>query len=168
MGIISFAQFVQGASRKTAILDTNLLILHVTANVDLQLINSFKRVKSNFVLEDVEMLAWVLDQFAEIVTTSYVLTEASNLGNGLTGRQRDEWFKALALYSASSRETHVSTTLLGTKSETVRFGFADSALHELSEDSVVITAEYRLSGYLEDRNAAVLNFNHLRPLWMMR
>lgn len=167
MAILTFEAFVADASRRTAILDTNLLILLITARVGPRLLLHFKRVKS-FASEDVALLTWVLSRFANVVTTSYVLTEASNLGNSLSGSDRAMWFTELARYATLATEAHIPTSLLGSQPETIRFGFADSALRQLSKEFVVVTAEHRLSGYLEDRDAQVLNFNHLRPLWMIK
>ena len=166
MNVLDFDSFVPGASKKTGLLDATLLVLHIAGRVDLSLLQSFKRVKSNFTQQDVILLNWILTQFREILTTSYILTEVSNLGNSLSGRQRNLFYANLASYAVTSREAHVSTTQLGAQSETVRFGFADSALCQLCRQSVIITSEYRLSGYLADQGKQVLNFNNLRPLWM--
>lgn len=168
MGVLEFDSFVTGAKRKDAILDANMLVLDISSKVDLSLLKTFKRVKSMFTVEDAALLQWTLSQFREVVTTSYILSEASNLGNSLSGHQRDRWFAHLAEYGAIIREIHVPTQLLGRQIETTKFGFPDSALKQLSHATVVITAEYRLSGYLENQGTQVLNFNHLRPLWMMR
>ena len=166
MSVLDFNSFVPQASKKTGLLDANLLVLHISSRVDLSLLESFKRVKSSFTTQDTVLLDWILAQFKEILTTSYILTEVSNLGNSLSGRQRDLFYSALAAYAVSSRETHVPTAQLGANAETVRFGFADAALCQLCRESVVITTEYRLSGYLADQGKQVLNFNNLRPLWM--
>jgi hypothetical protein len=168
MGVLDLGSLFEGAGRKEAILDANMLVLDISSRVDVSLLHTFKRIKSMFTLEDVALLRWTLSQFREVVTTSYMLSEASNLGNSLTGRQREQWFTELASYGKLVRETHIPTKLLGQQIETIRFGFPDSALKQLSGSTVVITAEHRLSGYLEDRGGQVLNFNHLRLLWMMK
>jgi len=168
MGVLELDSLFEGAGRKDAVLDANMLVLDISSKVDLSLLQTFKRIKSMFRVEDVALLQWTLRQFKEVVTTSYMLSEASNLGNCLSGHQRDKWFAQLAAYGKLVREAHIPTQLLGGQIETVRFGFPDSALKQLSNTTVVITAEHALSGYLEDRGGQVLNFNHLRPLWMLR
>jgi len=166
MGVLEFDSCVRDASRKVAILDTNLLILHITGKVDPSLLLSFKRVKE-FTLEDIIILDWTLSQFANVVTTSYVLTEASNLANALTGEKRRAWFAELASYAVVTRERHAPTASLGNLPEAISFGFADAALCFLNKQTVLITAEYRLYGHLVSTSSEVLNFNHLRSLWML-
>lgn len=158
MSVLDFDSFVPGASKKTGLLDANLLVLHIAGEVDLSLLQSFKRVKSNFTEQDVVLLDWIVTQFREILTTSYILTEVSNLGSSLSGSQRHLFYARLASYAVTSREAHVSTAQLGAQTETIRFGFADSALCQLCRESVVITSEYRLSGYLADQGKQVLKF----------
>jgi len=148
-----------------AILDSNLLILWITAQVGFESLYQFKRVKT-YTRQDILLLAWLLSQFKGVVTTSYVLSEASNLANELTGSLRDSWFSGLAEFAKVTAEAHVATQILGVRSETVRFGVADSALSYLSDEYTLITSEYRLSGYLESVGQQVLNFNNLRPLWI--
>lgn len=82
------------------------------------------------------------------------------------GPSKKAWFQELARYAVLSEEAHVPTKLVGQKPETVRFGIADSTLSHLSENYTLITADRHLSGYLEDSGKQVLNFNHIRPLWM--
>lgn len=166
MGVLDFDSYIKDAQRKVAILDTNLLILHVTGKVDPSLLLSFKRVKS-FTPEDIIVLDWTLKQFADVATTAYVLTEASNLANELSGKKRQVWFEQLASYALVTRETHAPTAVLGSLPEAVDYGFADAALCFLNKETVLITTEYRLYGHLASRSGEVLNFNHLRSLWML-
>jgi hypothetical protein len=167
MGELDLEPFVSDAGRKTAILDTNLLLLHLTAALDPGMLATFKRVNA-FTIQDAILLELVLDKFAGVVTTAYVLAEVSNLANSLSGPQRSAWFERLAEFCLLTKENHVATTLLGDRVETVRFGVADSALAYLSDSVVLLTAEHRISGYLQDRGKQVLNFHNLRPIWLLQ
>ena len=152
--------------RRKAILDSNLLVLLVTASVDLALLKTFKRVK-NYEPGDARLLLWLLGQFSSTVTTSYALAEASNLAGELSGWRRQQWYEGLARFARVTSEAHVPTALLTDHDLFVPFGVTDAALGILSEEHVLITAEYRLSGRLAETGRYVLNFNHLRPLWML-
>jgi hypothetical protein len=167
MGELDLEAFVPDFRRKTVILDANLLVLSLTASTDQSMLKTFKRVGA-FTFEDALLLEWLLTQFAGIVTTAYVLAEASNLGNALSGANRDAWFAKLAQYSILTMEAHIPTKSLGDCPETIRFGITDSALTQLSVNFVLLTAEHRISGYLQSINKQVLNFNNLRPYWMLR
>jgi hypothetical protein len=158
---------ISDARTKTAILDTNLILLMVSTRVGLHRFGSFARVKA-FTIDDARLLLWILSHFKGVATTAYVLAEVSNLANKLSGTLRDEWFTELAKYAIVTDEAHVPTQVVGAKSETIRFGIADSALSHLSQNYTVITAEFRLSGYLEKLGREVLNFNHLRHIWMTK
>jgi hypothetical protein len=164
---LDLSPFVLNASRKTAILDTNLLLLSISSRVGSQNLKQFKRVKS-FSEQDMLLLAWILEQFKGVATTAYVLAEASNLANEMFGLVRDKWYTELAQFALITHEAHVETQTLGKRIETIEFGVTDSALSYLSDDYTLITSEYRLSGYLQEAGKEVLNFNHLRPLWIFQ
>lgn len=155
--------FLRDAGRKIAILDSNLLLLWVTSRVGLPL-DRFKRVKA-FEVQDVLLLNLLISRFKAVATTAYVLAEASNLANELSGTSRNAWFDELAKFAVLTNEAHVSTRSLD-PDMVIRFGITDAALKNLSTTHTLITAEYRLSSYLSDIGGSVINFNHLRPLWM--
>jgi hypothetical protein len=167
MGELNLEPFIKDAGRKTAILDTNLLLLKLTAALNPKMLLTFKRI-GTFTIQDAILLELVLAKFAHVVTTAYVLAEVSNLANALSGDQRQDWFMKLASFALMTEESHVPTRLLGTRNETIRFGIADSALASLSETVVLITAERPLSGYLQSQGKQVLNFHNLRPLWLLQ
>jgi hypothetical protein len=69
-------------------------------------------------------------------------------------------FSELARFAVITDEAHVGTQSL-LSNEVIRFGVTDAALSNLSMNYTLITAEYRLSGYLADSVRRVINFNHL-------
>ena len=97
MGELSRYRFLDNTVAKAALLDANLLTLRLSVRTDPDLLKTFKRI-NQFVLEDALLLEWILEQFPVIVTTAYVLAEASNLGNSLHGVTRNAWFLQLASY----------------------------------------------------------------------
>ncbi|MEO7029064.1 MAG: hypothetical protein ABI147_06640 [Acidobacteriaceae bacterium] len=160
-----FDLYLDGAERKIAILDSNLLVLWVTSMLPTGAMGRFKRVRT-FTGEDVLLLRWLLGCFKSVATTAYVLAEVSNLGNELSGLLRDSWFAELAQFAIVTNEAHCGTQTLDAE-VTIKFGITDAALFELSETYTLITAEHRLSGYMSSMNRNVINFNYLRPIWML-
>lgn len=156
---------IENASSKTVILDSNLLLLRISFQVGLRRFRHFPRIQT-FTEGDALLLDWTLGQFRSAVTTAYVMAEVSNLANKLSGQLRDDWFETLANYAITTTEHHVPVRTLGNKTETVRFGIADSALSVLVEDHVLLTSEYRLWGYLKSLGLEAVNFNHLRSGWL--
>ena len=146
---------------RSALLDANMLLLAISADVGFSRLRNFGRLQV-FVEEDVQPLNDLLSRYARVMTTAYVLAEISNLANKLSGRLRDEWYTALARYTITIPEQHVATADVGRLPELTRFGVTDAALCELAKTHTIITAEYRLSGYLRSLGLDVINFNHLR------
>jgi hypothetical protein len=146
---------------QVAVLDANLIVLLITAQVDLDLFSSLKRVRM-FTQSDIPVLRWLLLQFGAVATNSYVLAEASNLGNGLTGFKRRLWFEQLERFTVETVEAHVPTQQLGSSLLIVPYGITDAALGSMPDNHVLITAEHRLSGHLVSNGRQVLNFNHFR------
>ena len=163
MGELSAALLSGGFAAKTAVLDTALLAVQLTALTDYNLFRSFKRVGA-YTFEDAVLITWLLDQFHKVVTTAYVLAEVSNLGNALSGFHRDAWFAKLAGYALLTEELHVPTGELGSRSQTLRFGIADSALSRLAEDCVLITADFRLAGFISSDGGQVLNYEQIKAV----
>ena len=145
------------------LLDSNLLLLWVTAQYDPRLLRTFKRVQM-FTQDDAILLAWVVDRFKAIVTTSHVVTEVANLANSLTSRSRVGWFTALAEFSQISIEHTEPLNSLAQREEFVRFGVTDCALSHLAGSYQVLTTDYRLSSYANAAGTAILNFDDLRSM----
>jgi hypothetical protein len=64
--------------RKGLLVDTNVLVLYVVGNLDLDLIAKHKRTEK-FIAEDYHLLDRFLRQFKTLITTPNVLTEVSNM-----------------------------------------------------------------------------------------
>ena len=120
------------SGRDYALLDTNLLILEVSARVGPHVLGSFRRISTDFTAKDVRLLLAILSRFKAARTTAYVLAEASNLASGLTGSLRNAWFGELAQFALTTEEAHVSTKVIGSQAEFTRFGVADTALAYLA------------------------------------
>jgi hypothetical protein len=73
---------LSGSRERLLLLDSNLLLLWITARYDMRLLATFKRVKMS-TQTDAFLLTWIIDQFKSVVTTTHVVTDVSNLGNAL-------------------------------------------------------------------------------------
>lgn len=89
--------------RRVAVLDANLVVLLITACVDIDLFSFLKRVR-NFTPKDIPVLISLLVRFGAVATNSYVLAEASNLGNELTGFKRRLWYEQIERFASETRD----------------------------------------------------------------
>jgi hypothetical protein len=149
---------------KPAILDSNLLLLHWCTSFDRELVNSFKRLNS-FQIEDIELLDEALTIFSVLRTTPHVLTEVSNLANSLPKWMKDDWSEHFSSQIQVVPEEWIpaSTIAMG---DFMWLGLTDAALVELATTHVILTIDFPLSNLLESRGMNVINFTHLRSLWL--
>ena len=153
---------------KSIALDSNLLLVLIAGSMGAQLFKSFKRV-SGYRMEDYELLVRLLGSFSVLITTPQVLTEVSNLANGLRESYRYDWNTHFAALVGSEknigvREQWNPAAELALKPDFLPFGLTDTALVELASQALVVTEDYRLSGSLKTRGIPVLNFGDLRKL----
>ncbi len=158
MSSSSLRALLNGARQRLLLLDSNLLLLWLTARYDMRLLGTFKRVQM-FTQDDALLLAWVIDQFGAMVTTAHVVTKASNLSN-----TRNGWFKSLADFCLTVAEDSHSLASLAVKDEFIQFGVTDCALSSFSKQYQVLTTDYRLSNALSSTGQSVLNFADLRKM----
>lgn len=146
---------------KTALLDTNILLLWLVALAEPAILDDFKRVQ-NFDREDVLHLRKLLAKFSEIHTTPHVLAEASNFVDQSPPRWRSVLTETLKAFIRAVPETHDAAVKLIDRPEFNSFGLTDTALSKLSAEAVVITVDFRLSGKIEASGGNAINFNHHR------
>lgn len=154
---------LSGSGQRLLLLDSNLLLLWITARYDPRLLATFKRVRM-FTQDDAALLAWIIDQFQAVITTTHVVTEASNLGNSLSSNSRLGWFTLLSEFSQGAQEETRALSSLGALDEFVRFGVTDCALCALAGKYQVLTIDRRLSNYSRAAGNAILNFDDLRQM----
>ncbi|MGA2673353.1 MAG: hypothetical protein ABSE99_08995 [Terracidiphilus sp.] len=149
---------------KPAILDSNLLLLHWCASFDSDLVRSFKRLNS-FQPEDVVLLSETLKVFSAVRTTPHVLTEVSNLANSLPKWRKENWSNHFSRQIQVIPEEWTAAATLAT-SDFLPLGLTDAALAALAKTHVILTLDFPLSNSLESRGLNVINFTHLRSLWL--
>jgi hypothetical protein len=149
---------------KAAILDSNLLLLLLCASFDRELVSSFKRLNS-FQSEDIELLSETLKVFSVLKTTPHVLTEVSNLANSLPGWIKPDWSKHFSTQVQVIPEEWLSAAYIAS-GDFMWLGLADAALVALAKTHVVLTIDFPLSNSLESQGLNVINFTHLRSMWL--
>ena len=145
---------------KRVLLDTNLLLLFLIGSFERTRIGRFKRT-AGFSEKDFDILAALVASFQVIVTTPHVLTEVSNLANSLPEHLKTLWAEHFALRAATLTEIFEPAVEVMREESFLAFGLTDAAIHRVSTDTLVLTEDFRLSGYLISQGVAVLNFNEL-------
>lgn len=149
---------------RPAILDSNLLLLRWCASFDSELVKSFKRLNC-FQQEDIELLSETLKVFSAVQTTPHVLTEVSNLANSLPKWIKEDWSEHFSKQIQIISEEWTSAATIAT-GDFMWLGLTDAALAQLATTHVILTLDFPLSNTLESRGLNVINFTHLRSLWL--
>jgi len=145
---------------KRVLVDTNLLLLYLVGGFERKRITRFKRT-AEFSESDFEVLASFLAAFRTIVTTPHLLTEVNSLANGLPDDLKPFWADHFALIAKTFLEIYEPAESLMRQPSFVHFGLADAAIHGASEDTLILTEDFRLSGFLRSQGISVLNFRDL-------
>jgi len=152
---------------KTVLLDSNLLLVLMAGALGAQIFTRFKRV-SDYTIKDYELLVRLVRSFSVLLTTPHILTEVSNLANGLPSWCKSDWsanFASLFVSNRGSiqvRECWTPAAELARMPEFFAFGIADCAIAGQSNQALIVTEDYRLSGKLRSRNVPVVNFRDIR------
>ena len=152
---------VQPYLGRCAVLDTNVLLLHLLCTLDFSLLTSFKRL-GMFEEYDYLLLSELLKLFPAWCTTPHVLTEVSNLANSLPGWRRSSWTELFSQRIQLIPELFEDSARIASDASAIRFGLTDAALASLAKAHLVVTVDWPLTGFLESRNLAVLNLQHLK------
>ena len=126
--------------------------------------SSFKRLNC-FQIEDIELLSETLKVFSAVRTTPHVLTEVSNLANQLPSWIKDDWSEHFSRQIQLIPEEWIPAATIGAD-EFMWLGLTDAGLATLAQTHVILTLDFPLSNSLESRGLNVINFTHLRSLWL--
>jgi hypothetical protein len=148
--------------RRGLLVDANLLLLFFVGVANPEEIPRFKRT-NHYTLEDFELLGEFVARFERVVVTPHILTEVSNLAGQLPDHAKPGVFSALTIGLEHLDERHTVALELSKHESFSRFGITDSAvLAHARDELLVLTDDFRLSGYLQSLGVDVFNFNHLR------
>jgi hypothetical protein len=149
---------------KPAILDSNLLLFNWCAGFNPHLVTNFKRLNS-FQMEDIDLLSETLKLFPVLRTTPHVLTEVSNLASQLPSWIKDDWSEYFSMQIQVIPEEWTPAATIAT-GDFMWLGLTDAALASLADTHVILTLDFPLSNSLESQGLNVINFTHLRSLWL--
>jgi hypothetical protein len=152
---------------KRAILDSNVLLLYLVAEFDISLVGSSYKRLSTFQVQDIVLLRWLFQRFSSVATTPHVLTEVSNLSNQMPEWVKVRWFPWFGQRLAEFAELALASREIGQLESFHRFGLTDAGLAQLADKYVIVTNEWPLTGFLESRKLPVINFTHLRQIWLL-
>ena len=143
--------------------DTNLLVLFVTGNVDEEIIGKHRRLRE-YTRNDYAALIREIDQYNRILVTPNTLTETSNLLAQHGEPERSRLLERLRVLIHETEEIIVASTEASDDDAFHRLGLTDSALIQLaSQDTPLLTVDFDLYyAILQRRENAVVNFTHLR------
>jgi len=149
---------------RSALLDTNLIVLLIVGLAGKQFITTHKRTK-DFIEEDYDLLVQTINNFDRLWITSHCLSEVSNL----LKQTHEDFAKKLMLVFAQfadhMKESHISKSKIFENELVFRLGVADTGFVEKSR-KVTCSFTTDLDLYLElcRLGRKVINFNHLRML----
>ena len=117
---------------------------------------------------DYLLLSELLKLFPAWCTTPHVLTEVSNLANQLPDWKKASWAELFSRRIQLIPELFEDSSQIASDASAIRFGLTDAALISLAKTHLVLTVDWPLTGFLESRNLAVLNLNHLKGIELTR
>ncbi len=147
------------------ILDTNLLILYIVGIHDPERIEKFKRTNA-YSIEDFELLVEFIRPFGGFSTTPNVLTEVSNLIEGV--KYNDLLLlTTLGSITINVLEEHYveSREMMHEENNKafIKFGLSDAVLYGLAQRNyLILTDDLDFCAYLQYKQLPALNFNNLR------
>lgn len=146
------------------LVDTNLLLLYFVGLYNPSLIPQFKRTRI-FTVNDFDVLQNFIALFSKVVTTPNILTEVSNLSNQLAENHHADYYAVFASRLIVLEEQYVASADVCALNHFKKFGLTDSGIVYLVKDKyLVLTDDFRLSGFLQSTGIDTINFNHIRDL----
>lgn len=146
------------------LIDTNLLVLLAVGLVDPNLISKHKKLNA-YTDQSFKILFGIFTSCRKILISSHIIAETSNLmTHGMYGELETNVFLALKgiIDLEVFHELHIQAEHITKNESYLKYGISDSGLLELIKEKIVLlTDDYRLSGYAESKGLDVLNFNHL-------
>lgn len=152
------------ATIRSAIIDTNLLLLLIVGDVDPNWLEKHRRTRQ-YTPEDYTALEALLRHFTALATTPHILAETSNLLSQTDVPRRIRLRERLADYVALAEEVTTSADSIVIHRAYVRVGITDVAIRlAAAGHHLVLTDDVALYLMLLEENIDVINFTHHRRL----
>jgi predicted nucleic acid-binding protein len=152
---------------RSALLDTNLLVLLIVGSTSEAHIVKHKRTRSYDVQSFRLLRDTLVGNFTKLITTPHVLAESSALLRQCAEPLRSHLTETLAHWASESREEYLPAEQVVLRPEYMRLGLTDAAIiAQASREIVLLTDDLQV--YLEAAQAGVQaeNFTHLRDAYL--
>jgi hypothetical protein len=144
------------------LLDTNIALLLVVGNHNPAMLPNFKRT-AQFAPEDHATLRRILARFNSVVTTPAILAEVNSLASRFGEPVKTEVLRTFSKTVKELSEEYMPSAIIADDAEFARFGLTDTNIKLVAAGRfLVLTDDYRFSGYLAANQIAAVNFNHIR------
>ncbi len=146
------------------VVDTNILLVYLIGLHDPDLIPRFKRTQT-FSKEDHQLLVLLFARFRRIITTPGILTEVNSLAGQLAGDVKSSFFGTFQKQIMLLEEQHTASKDVCVHAQFAMCGLTDAAIMTIAAIGLlVLTDDFRLTGYLQKLAIDHINFNHIRFL----
>ena len=156
-------------ARKTGLLlDANLLVLYVVGRYDPKRIAQNKRT-NNYTSEGFDLLVDFMNQFRHLATTPNILTEVSNLLEGVSYEYGPVLSMLPELIKGFVELHEPSHSIMISKNKAfVKFGLSNTVCCRVVEQNyVLLTDDFDLCYYLLNNSFDALNFTNLRSGYLL-
>lgn len=144
------------------LLDTNIALLLVVGNHNPAMLPNFKRT-AQFAPEDHTTLRRIMGRFKSVVTTPSILAEVNSLASQFGEPARTDVLRTFSKTVKELSEEYIPSAIVADDAEFARFGLTDTNIKLVAAGRyLVLTDDYRFSGYLAANQIAAVNFNHIR------
>jgi hypothetical protein len=141
------------------LLDANLLVVVIVGKTRRDLLG--RGSVKDYQWKDFKKLIELLAEFEATITTPQVLAEVNSLLNK-TGYAREECRARLASEIPFLKERLISSASVSTNPAFPRYGLTDLSIKEAaSDDTLVLSSDWPLIGYLQQTGTSSLHYDHL-------
>jgi hypothetical protein len=155
---------IEGYRTKGILLDTNLFVLLAVGICRPTRISSFKRT-SQYTPEDFSFVARLVDRFTRRITTPHILAEADNLTRQLPQADHRALAATMTFLTTDLLEVYVPSAEAVRDLRYADLGLTDCVTVAATNETLVITDDFRLSNILAGLGRDAININHIRPLY---
>jgi hypothetical protein len=125
-------------------------------------IQTFKRTNI-FTKSDFHLLLRIIDKFDKLIITPNILTEVSNLSNGLSGKSLEKFHDSISSSLETIKEVYITSAAITEVNGFSKYGLADSGIIAAAKDNyLVLSDDLKFTGFAAQRGIDCINFNHVR------
>jgi hypothetical protein len=161
--MLDAAGLIEKHRSRGALIDANLLVLHLVGKTNKHRIRDFK-TGDVFGVKDFDLLEALVEYLGKLITTPHVLTEVSNLAK-LHGKELGAFRQEYKVAVEQMDEFYDESRAVVADAAFMRLGLTDAAITMLQRRNLlVLTVDSILWDTLQQRGLDAVNFNHVRPL----